>query len=338
MVVKITHKKTSPSNENQTLPETTPAKGVKGPGTGDTGPGALTPFIDRISVVLTVPTIQEAYDIHSGIWAQFNDKELFKEGAKSEEFPVGKRIALESLVKHKKWPLLQYKHADHKAEKLRVEFSPVDLGVIGLDQLHAVLTSIVPNGWAYFASYGRVTMIEVTVDVPNVSIDQFHVVPQQVTTAKTWKTNGKLETLVLGKSKSNQTRVYDRGKKRKSNKQHWAGPTTTRVERRMKPQPSFSLAELGTLSNPFASLQLVATQTAPPPKEGKPDYVWELFLDSVTMRGCPSALKLLTKAKRTEYRKWLLKHPVPWWNPDAIWAQWPAVLNELKIAVAENWH
>lgn len=105
----------------------------------------------------------------------------------------------------------------------------------------------------------------------------------------------------------------------------------------MRPQPPLPLAKLGTLPNPFASLQLVTAQTAPPPKEGKPDYVWELFLDSVTARGCPSALKLLPEAKRTAYRKWLLKHPTPWWDPDAIWAKWPAVLDELKIAVAEKW-
>lgn len=70
-----------------------------------------------------------------------------------------------------------------------------------------------PDGWGYFVVYGRVTMIEISVDLPNVSVDQVHLTPQQGPSSMAWKTNGQLETLVLGKRGSNQTKIYDGGRR-----------------------------------------------------------------------------------------------------------------------------
>lgn len=341
MAIIITYKKTPPSNETQTLPENTPAKTFKGLGAGLSEPGAFIPFIDRISIVARVlDDKEEANAIYGNCFVQFKDNEDFKstKGGVWGPYKTARRVVLPSIADAKKWPLLQF--AFNKEAQLalefRTEFSPVDLGPQGINEFHAQLMSLLPNGWGYFVANGRVTMIEVTIDLPNVPVDHFHMLPQQVTTAMTWKTNGKLETLVLGKANGNQTKVYDRGKKRKAKGQGWVGPTTTRVERRMRPQPPLALAKLGNLPNPFASLQLVVPQTAQPPDEAK-SYIWEMFLDSVTVRGLTSASKLLPEEKRTTYRKWLLKHPIPWWDPNAVWAKWPAVLDELKIAAAENW-
>lgn len=337
MVVKITYKKPPSSNETQTTPKNTLAKTEKGPQAGPPSAGSIIPFIDRISVVLDVQAGQDAYDIHSNIWAQFNDTEVFKSASKWGKFQVGKRIALGSVLNHKKWPVLHYRYEVPVALQLRLEFSPVDLGPQGLTELHAQLMSLVPDGWGYFVTHGRVTMIEITVDVPHVGVDQFHVVPQQGPSAMAWKANGQMETLVLGKAGSNQTRVYDRGKKRIAAGQKWTGPPTTRVERRLRPQPAFALSALPAMPNPFSSMQLITPQTIPPPEEKK-TYIWELFLDSASVRGLPTALKLLPVDKRTTYRKWLLKQPASWWQPETIWSHWPSVLAELKIASYDDWY
>lgn len=337
MVIKIP-KKAAPSNETQTLPEKPLGKAAKPPPVAVPEPASIVPFIDRISVVLNVPNGDEAYAIHSGIWTQFNDTAVFKPGKKWGLFQVGKRVVIESLVNSKKWPLLQYRYADKKALQFRTEFSPVDLGPDGLAEFHAQLISIMPDGWAYFVAYGRVTMIEIAVDLPNVSVDQFHLMPQQGPSARAWKANGQLETLVLGKSGGNQTKVYDRGKKRIALGQKWTGPPTTRVERRLRFQQPNVLSKLGSLSNPFSSMKMVVTQTTPPPDEMKAPYIWTLFLDSASVRGLSTALKLLPAGKRTMYRKWLMQHPVSWWDPDAIWSKWPGVLKDLKLIESKGWY
>ena len=337
MAIKIIVKKSASSNETQTLPENASEKKVaKPPPAGHPGPGTITPFIDKISVVLNVPQGAEAYDIHSSIWAQLDDKEAFRRAKKWGPFQVGVRLPLQSVLKERKWPLLHYRHGGQRALQFRAEFSPVDLGPQGLGEFHAQLMSLVPDGWGYFVEHGRVTMIEVTVDLPNISVDQFHLVPKQGPSSMAWKANGQLETLVLGKAKGSQTKVYDRGKKRVALGQTWTGPPTTRVERRLR--LNSPLAELGTLANPFASMQMVAIPTGPPPEEIKSAYIWTLFLDSVSVRGLSTALKLLPKGKRTMYRQWLLAHPTSWWQPADIWSKWPTVLADLEIAGAHAWH
>jgi len=35
--------------------------------------------------------------------------------------------------------------------------------------------------------------------------------------------------------------------------------------------------------------------------------------------------------------RWLAQHPVSWWDLPAIWARWPDMLEELKIASETAW-
>lgn len=212
MPIKIlVKKKVVSSNETQTLPE----KPKTAPAPKSAVASKLTPFIDKISIVADVPA-KHAADIHKNLMAQIDDTLVFKPGPKWGKFKVGKRIALDQLLNSKKWPVFQYQHENNLATKLRVEFSPEDLGLLFLDKLHEVLTPILPGGWLFFIQHGRVTGIEVSVDVPKIDVNHFHVLPQQVTTAMTWGTDGKFQTLVLGKPQGNQTRIYNRGAKRKA--------------------------------------------------------------------------------------------------------------------------
>lgn len=337
MVIKIVMKKGGLSNEPQTLPESTSVKNATTIPSGIPNADQLIPFIDRISVVLKVPTLEDAKAIYSEAFVQFKDSEVFTKGKGGVWglYKTARRVALACIDNPKKWPLLQYAYdaTEKRAIEFRTEFSPVDLGVEGLTQFHAQLISLMPGGWQYFVEHGRITMVEVTVDVPNVEVESFHLLPPQGPSAMTWKVNGKLETMVLGKSKGNQTKIYDRGKKRIAKKQGWAGPPTTRIERRLRPGQPMSFAQLSTMPNPFANIQMIVPTVGCPPTIPKSrEYVWTFFLDSAKVRGLSPALKLLPEERRTEYRKWLGKHPVSWWQPDAIWAHWPSVVEKLSIA------
>ena len=313
--IKIKKKKTH-SNKTQIHPESS----------------SPTPFIDKLSVVLDPASDQDAYDIHSGIWPQINDTNVFKDAGKKAKwgkYKLAKRLMLQCLVDVKKAPLLQYAYHGKMADQLRLEFVPVDLGLEGVSQLHAVLTSVVESGWEYFISHGRVTRIDVSVDVPGVRMDEFLFLPPQAITSMHWKVNGHLKTIVHGKKQGDQTVIYDRKEKRLAKGQKWKGPSAIRVERRLVNLKDQKLSSLPLLPNPFAKMQMTVNMPGPP-DEKKSDS-WSMFEDSVKVRGLGAALALLPDERRTKYRKHLAAHPQPWWDPAAIWAKWPEMLKDLDI-------
>jgi hypothetical protein len=323
MPLNITYVK-KPSNKTQTLPENPPK--------------APKPFIDKITVVLDPATERDAYYTHHELFTVLDDKELCKDagkGAKWGPYKVAKRLMLPSLVDEKKYPLLQYAYSGQKADQLRLEFVPVDLGHDGMTGLHAALAMMVNGGWGYFVKHGRVTRIDVTVDIPNTRMDQFLFLPQQALTTMQWNVDGHLQSLVFGKENGNQTLIYSRSAKRLAKGQDWAGKPEVRIERRLRNLKNMKVSGLPSLPNPFSAMQMTLNLPGPPP-DGK-DWEWSIFEDSVKIRGLNAALALLPEERRTKYRKHLAAHPQPWWNPDAIWAQWPAMLDELKIASAKAW-
>jgi hypothetical protein len=103
----------------------------------------------------------------------------------------------------------------------------------------------------------------------------------------------------------------------------------------MKNPKTNKLLDLAAMKNPFAGMVLVTSMPAAPP--GGPPYVWPLFCDSVAVRGLDLAPKLLPKHKRTAFRKQFATASPPWWDPDATWTHWPAVLDDLKIASPKAW-
>jgi hypothetical protein len=214
---------------------------------------------------------------------------------------------------------------DKLLKSLRLEFAPADIGKAGMDVLHASLVLFLPDGWPYVLEHGTVTKIEVTVDIPKIPTANIHVLPSMVTSARTWTKDGALETVVLGSAKSgSQLRIYDRGKKRKANKQYSPDYEGTRVERVLRlAQP---LLKLPLLPNPFVGLRLIIAPSKPP--EEPKGYIWTMFTDSVAARSLPIALKLLPEEKRTLYRKWFKQNAAVFWDPDEIWKKWPDRVRE----------
>lgn len=84
---------------------------------------------------------------------------------------------------------------------------------------------------------------------------------------------------------------------------------------------ALEIDDLGWAKNPFAGM---AFTMMPGPPPGEKEWRWSMFEDSVKARGLENALALLPTDRRTEYRAYLKQHPKPWWNPEAIWANWPA--------------
>lgn len=154
---------------------------------------------------------------------QTKDIEVFKPSQYKPPFNRSWRIAINCIPNSKKWPVLMasFDKSAQQALKFRVEFSPVDLGDKGMEELHAALMMLVDGGWAAFAEHGRVTMIEITVDLPGIGVDQFDALPKQAAYRQAWGKHGHLETIVLGKASGNQTKIYNRGNKRTDKGQKW---------------------------------------------------------------------------------------------------------------------
>jgi len=313
MAVTIIHK-SKPSNKTETLP--------------------TSPFIDKISIVLKPESKQDAHDIYMGLFQSLDDPELWAHAPKGKGYNLGKRIKLPSVVYHKRWPLFQvrYDGKSQQVEMIRLEFVPVDLGPVGIIELHAVMMTLMDGGWEYMAKHGHVTRIDVTVDLPGVRMDGFQFLPKYPSTTMRWTLNGALQTVVLGKSTGNQTSVYSRKIKRLAKGQKWPGQSVVRVEKRLV-NVGVKLHQLTTLPNPFANMTL--TENMPAPPSGVDEGFWTMFCDSVKVRGLKDALALLSKGRRTEFRKHLAAYPMPWWQPDEIWKGWQPMLTSLKIASVE---
>ena len=194
-------------------------------------------------------------------------------------------------------------------------------------ELHAVLVMLMHNGWDYVLDHGKITRIDIAVDLPGVRMDEFMFLPQQGLTMAQWAVDGHLETLCFGKPGGNQTVIYNKKKEQLALGKPWLGKSVVRVERRLRSPAAKKLADLKQWSNPFA--KMVLTEIMPPPPDNGKDRQWSMFEDSINVRGLTNALALLLEDRRKKYRAHLKQHPQKWWDPEAIWSHWPEAYTAL---------
>jgi len=296
----------------------------------------LSPFIDWLTINVSPPD-GDQHDIYNAFWTAVDDAELFADATAAEKkafgtgFNVAKRLVLPSIETEKKRPSLFVRHlvTTKRIAKLRLNFVPVDLGVAGMMELHAAINTIVPDGWEYVAKHGRITRIDVAVDLPDLTMDSIHFLPKKPAHMLQLSPGGEIETIYFGKPKSNQIAIYDRAKKRAKLGQEM--PQCLRIERKLKPG-GMKLTSLPAMGNPFADTKFLIALPGPPNPAKEKE--WTLFSDSVEKRGLAAALALLPKDRRTAYKKHLSANALPAWKPEEIWAGWVPMIEELKIASA----
>lgn len=296
------------------------------------------PFIDRITITAKVPDNIPGYGpvgkkIYNSVITHLNDKELFGEDVKKfGNFKIGKRMELPSLQKPKYRPTFHMAYdKSFGASTLRFDFVPVDLGPQGISELKSALTFL-PDGWDFLLQFGRIGRLDVTVDLPHMAMDEFWFLPPLSTGTVQYRVKGALQSIYFGSAKGNETCVYDRQAKRLKQLDDWQGPPTVRIERRLR-NVNRSLAQLGSLPNPFSGMSLIPHIAAPPSTlpEGKL-YLWTMFRDCVRVRGVADALALLPEDQRVRFRKHLKSQASPIWDTHQIWQQWQLVLDELVLA------
>jgi hypothetical protein len=319
LAIIIIKKKIAASNKNQTHQEKPTPKSAS-------SPTAPAPFIDKISIVVTILEA-DAGNVFAAFWTAVGDKNLFNDtGSKAKGvYNVAKWINSGAPAR----VLFQFKYEDKKAIKCRFEFNPRKLGESGLNHLKSVVMTLMPDGWEYVIKHGRITRLDIAVDIPDTRPENFIILPQQGLSTQAWAVNGKLQTFVLGKKMGKQTLLYNKKAKRLSQGKNWPGKAAVRIERRLRNPTPYKLSSLHKLANPFLAANLLKMPGLPA-TEKKP-YLWSLFTDSVSVRGLPAALALLPLEKRTAYRKHLKLFEHELWAPDQIWSKWQACLAEYKL-------
>ena len=292
-------------------------------------------FIDRLVVKLDFLPGDKANLTHSAIFPLFDDPECFSGTKPASPVQIEKKIVLASVADDKHFPHLIYRYANQQAQWMRLTLHPRDMGLQGFEDLHSILGQFTEHGWGSFVSGAKVTQIEVSIDLEGIPFNSVHILPDQAQTMTVYKSGKQTETLYLGKSKSNQTVIYDRAAKRKKLAQDDKAGPCTRIERK-KSGVNLKIIDLGKLTNPFSHVKFVSIPAAPPTTEPK-EYMWTLFTDSVAQRELDPALKLLPQDKRSKYRKYLNEQKRPWWMPDTIWKHWPNVLDGLKLTDVDFW-
>lgn len=319
----------APSNKDQTLaiPEANSLPKPGHPGTGSSK--ALTPIVDKLSVMLAIKPGLEAQQIHASVQEAVAFKpDVFQTGDKP--LKGFKRVQLIALPGSHERVRMDYAYSlSGEAARIRLEFNPAKIGPKGISTLHTILSEIVDGGWQRFVMEARITRLDLAIDLAGIRMSKILFMPKQGSTVTQYKQSGKLGTYQQGKVKGNHTQVYNKGLEQAGKGKVPKGKVV-RIERRLKPPSPNKMHELSDLKNPFAGIILLSELPGPPPVDTKP-WLWKLFGDSVAQRGLGPALAIIPAAKRTTYRKHIKSHCPNWWDPDESWKHWPAALQTLTV-------
>lgn len=291
------------------------------------------PFIDKISILYSPSAGPLAHEAFNHFWAFKDEYEHFVAAGAP---PMGgyshaRRIVIEKL-KPKRWPLLHINANASLKEitRLRLEFVPHDLGLHGVINLNSSLLLFLPGGWGQFIAHGRISRIDIAVDIPGVTMDSIWLLPKKAGGTHHWRSNKGIETIKWGKRNGNETMVYSRKAKREAQNQEWDKIADVRIERRLRQQKR-QVSDLKSMPNPFEGIVISPNIPGPPELKPSSEYIWPLFTDAVKVRGLVPALNLLPANRKAQFRKHIKDNGFEWWKPEEIWKGWVPMLNELKI-------
>ena len=93
--------------------------------------GAYAPFIDKLSITIAPATEGHAYQMHSAFFTVADDKEVFQSAGAGSKSGGFNRVAMITLASTIDRVRLSIKYAEHKMQKLRLEFNPRKIGETG---------------------------------------------------------------------------------------------------------------------------------------------------------------------------------------------------------------
>jgi hypothetical protein len=280
------------------------------------------PFIDKISVTLMLPSdVREI--VSQNLEDALQTPGFFQHARYSATYKHSHLIACEGTAER---VLFQFGRKGCGKSDARFEFNPHKTGSEGVFGLDYKLRFVFPNGWDDVVQIGRVSRIDIAVDVPDLTVDDFLYLPALGLSSERFRRDGHAKTLYFGKRGANQIRIYCKSDEQAA-KGHPMAYSVVRVEQTLVNLKS-KVCELSQLPNPLK--KMVMTEHCPVRPGWETSQRWAMFQDCVHARGLTAALALLPQKRRTDYRKYLAEHQaLEWWNPDEIWKHWPHAVQEL---------
>jgi hypothetical protein len=195
----------------------------------------------------------------------------------------------------------------------RIECNPALLGIEGVYRVSEILGSVFVEPTNHLLRKSFVTRIDLALDLHGLSVDQVALRRKRQRKHGIFSNQyGIPETIYLGKPKSNQTAVYNKG----------GGSPVMRVERRLNPKCRGD--RLASLPDPFGVVQMVHTDALRPFLNG---MIPNQFFDSIRVRGFTHVLATLPAAQRRAIKA-VLKDPAQSALPstEEVWRSWPELL------------
>jgi len=183
-----------------------------------------------------------------------------------------------------------------------------------------------------FANEGKVTRLDIAVDLINIDLEDLLVsTPKPSVSMGYFGLTGKAETKYLNvNKKGSNLYVYDRRARLAKLQQEGVGDGPeygdtkhTRVE--VRTHADKPITALPGLQNRLKRIDLIDIEAAEPPEE---QYHWQLFQDSCRYRGVAGALALLPDGVRDQYEAAIKAVSGQLWRPDKLWGHWPEVVEE----------
>jgi hypothetical protein len=284
-------------------------------------------FIDKISVVLDIPTTEQ-WDVENSL------KSLLPNEGYQVYRPLYKYTARLCLEYPDVYAEVSIQPKFSGISYMRVELNPAQ-GYIGY--FSVLMDKILPGGYLQLIAHGRCTRIDAAVDVVGVNINSLLVTYPKMRRTKGFYNNGKLETYTLGvKQGKTEICVYDKASQIKYlNATHHLklevpNKTITRIEvRSRKGRPLKHLAKAPNFFKEVLIASYFSLDGVKPSINNLDNEMFNLFLEVCRSRGAQDALKMISEPTRGKYKGRIENCKLPWWQPTEIWKGWHIPVNAL---------
>jgi len=223
--------------------------------------------------------------------------------------------------------LVEYEPKTSGLNFFRGDFNPAHVDMIATESF---LLTVLPGGIDDIVDKGRVTRLDLSVDLTGIHIDSLLAAYPGMQVSRVFCKSGKTETLYLGGTEGARCVVlYDKVQQVKHQNAKWhvdqplPFSPTTRIEIRLRPDAG--LVQLAAMENPFQKL-IIAPLASVPKQEELP---WRLFVVAAQMRGAQDALLMIDDKNQRKTFRDRIKTGIPtWWQVEKLWEKWPAVMRE----------
>lgn len=227
----------------------------------------------------------------------------------------------------------------------RVEWNPAK---VTTESVADIVNHLLPGGYVYMISYGRVTRIDITTDVKHLPMAGclFHYPGKSV--GYNYLKAGSIQTAYLGgEGGESQFKFYDKvAEIKKSNagipkqyKKQLPPHPVTRIEWEHRPNGTYTLHNIGLACEPIYRklwCGMVANLS------GQPTTDFESTVHQVVRlsryEGLQQALYGVVKHRRKKVREFIDKNTyTSWWSPEKLWKTFPGALEDIVNPLPNKW-